>query len=109
MPQCNGKKRNMSATDPRQIAQVRVRWFGNKSSKYDGRVEDVDFDDIVEEDQEGLCVGKSIRIPWGRDRRLWTGEVLAVIEEPTPLAQALPLTRARTTRKSAAQPLSSGI
>ena len=92
------------------IARVRVHCHGNKSLKYDGRVEDVKFDGIVEEDRAGLCVGRTVRVHWGR--RIWTGEVLEVSEEPTLLAQALPLTRARTTTQrlqfSAAQPISSG-
>ena len=86
------------------IARVRVRWHGNKSPKYNG----VKFDSIVEEDRAGLCVGRTVRVHWGQ--RIWTGEVLEVSEEPTLLAQALPLTRARTTTQrlefSAAQPIS---
>ena len=45
---------------PTTIVRVRVRWQGNKSPKYDGRVEDENF-----EDRAGLCVGKTVRVHWG--------------------------------------------
>lgn len=96
------------------IARVRVRWQSNKSPKYDGRVEDMSIDSISAEDRADLCVGKTIRVHWGL--RVWTGEVLKVFEEPTPLAQALPLKRPRTTTQRliiepafSVPPISSGI
>jgi hypothetical protein len=49
------------------------------------------MDDIEEGDREGMFVGHTVRVQWGD--RVWTGKVLELLEAPTPLAQALPLTR----------------
>lgn len=74
-----------------EFGQVRVRWFGNNSRHYDGRVEDVRTDDIIEDQRQGLRVGNTVRVQWGD--RMWTGEVLDLLKEPTTLALAFPLTR----------------
>ena len=74
-----------------EFRHVHVRWYGNNSQHYDGRVEDIRMDDIVERDREGLCVGHTVRVQCGY--RVWTGKVLELLATHTPFAQALPLTQ----------------
>lgn len=62
-------------SEPRTL--VRVRWAGNRSKIYDGKVENVDASELT---YNKLAVGNSVKMVWGRCKREWNG----VIEEVMP-------------------------
>ena len=64
---------------------VRVRWEGNNSRKYDGRVQDIAVKFVEEEDMNGLTVGAVVRVRWGRQMRRWRAVVVDLLRgEPSP-------------------------
>ena len=64
---------------------VRVRWEGNNSRKYDGRVQDIAVKFVEKEDMDGLAVGALVRVRWGRQMRTWRAVVVDLLHgEPHP-------------------------
>ena len=56
------------------VGRIRVWWYGNGLRRYDGRVEEVELDAIIEEDLVDLAIDRTVRMLWGRgkDQCLWT-------------------------------------
>ena len=58
---------------------VRVRWEGNNSRKYDGRVQDIAVKFVEEEDMNRLTAGAVVRVRWGRQMRRWRAVVVDLL------------------------------
>ncbi len=58
---------------------VWVRWEGNGSTRYDGRVQDIAHRFVVKEDVVGMAVGSTISVQWGRRR--WAAVVVDLLDE----------------------------
>ena len=59
---------------------VRVRWEGNNSRKYNGRVQDITVKFVEEEeDVNRLTVGAVVRVQWGRQMRRWRAVVVDLL------------------------------
>ncbi len=56
---------------------VRVKWWGNGSKHFDGLERDVAAKYVHKEDLDGIEVGSTIRVKWGRSARTWTAVVVA--------------------------------
>ena len=64
---------------------VRVRWEGNNSRKYDGRVQDIAVKFVEEEDMNGLTVGAVVTVRRERQMRRWRVVVVDLLHgEPSP-------------------------
>ena len=61
--------------------QIRVRWEGSGSVRYDGKTQDVARRYVVVEDLEGVAVGNLVRVKWGRRSRVWRGVVVDLLDE----------------------------
>ncbi len=59
---------------------VRVKWHGNKSSRYDGKVQDMQRRLSEAQDQVGIAV----KVRWGRQARLWTAVMVSPLEDLPP-------------------------
>ena len=79
---------------------MRLRWSGNSSRKYDGRVEDVPIRCVLLEDLP-LAVGKSVRarLDSGAGERVWSGTVVETRSVPSALELALPEKRATANKE----------
>ncbi len=60
---------------------VRVKWQGKDLLRYDGKTQDIKRRDIMSEYQDGMAVGSTVRMHWGRKSRIWT----AVVVDQLPL------------------------
>ncbi len=57
---------------------VRVRWDGNSSTCYDGRVQDIPRQCVVDEDLNEMAAGSTARFKWGKNARTWRAVVILV-------------------------------
>ncbi len=68
---------------PRQ--QIRVRWEGNGSTRFDGVTKDIALKLVVPEDAVSVRVGGRVRVKWGRgsQARIWKGVVVSTdVDQP---------------------------
>ena len=65
------------------MANIRVRWEGNGSPRYDGKTQDVAVKWVVKEDGDDLAVGKTVRVKWGRCGRIWLAMVVDLLRSTT--------------------------
>ena len=56
---------------------IRLWWEGNRSVRYDGKTQDVALKFIVPEDRNAT-VGKTVRVRWGRQSRVWKAVVVGL-------------------------------
>ncbi len=65
--------------------QIRVRWEGNESTRFDGVTQDVALKLVVPEDAVSARVGGTVRVKWGRGSRarFWKGVVVSMdVDQP---------------------------
>ncbi len=60
---------------------VQVRWHGNNSTRYDGRIQDLAVRFVVEEDRIGMAVGYIVRVNCGKQARTWTAVVVDMLDD----------------------------
>ncbi len=64
-----------------EARMIRLKWSGNGSSHYDGKVQDVERRFVVAEDHEELGVGSTVRVWWGRQERQWAAVVVSLLDD----------------------------
>ncbi len=65
--------------------QIRVRWEGNGSTRFDGVTQDIALKLVVPEDAVTIRVGGTVRVKWGRGSRarFWKGVVVSTdVDQP---------------------------
>ncbi len=87
------KKNAMSSYNREPM--VRVKWGGNDSSRYDGKTQDIERRFILSEYLDGMAVGSTIKLRWGKQSRIWT----AVVVDLLPLGCADELAEPKGKRK----------
>ena len=75
----------------RTVERVRIKWGSNNSKKYDGKVEDVPAQWVVD---GSLTVGRTVTVNVGVERT-WAGTVMELMYRQNPLDLALPIRRTR--------------
>lgn len=80
------------AMGSRKVERVRVKWGSNDSKKYDGKVEDVPVEWVM--DPEMLVVGNTVAVNVGGGRT-WSGVVVKLFHQQNALDLALPVKRKR--------------
>ena len=62
---------------------LRVIWVNNKSSRYDGKEQDIAVRYVIPECRSGMKVGSRIRVWLGRGKkaRVWTAVVVDLLED----------------------------
>ena len=66
--------------------QIRVRWEGNGSSRYDGRVQDVEVRFVEKEDTATLEEGSTVCVCLKKGARTWTAVVVNLSPAQTALS-----------------------
>ena len=71
--------------------QIRLRWEGNSSPRYDGVTQDVALKYVFREDLVNIEVGSIVRVKWGRRSRVWKGIVVDLLQSASPARPTVPL------------------
>ena len=66
---------------------IRLRWEGNGSVRYDEKTQDVASRFIVPEDRNATA-GKTVRVKWVRQSRVWKAVVVCLEADPEPRKRA---------------------
>ena len=87
----SGSVESRQVTSERTVERVRIRWGSNNSKKYDGKVEDVPAQWVVD---GSLTVGRIVTVNVGGEKT-WAGTVMELLYRQNPLDLALPIKRTR--------------
>ncbi len=69
------------ASESRPTREIRVRWEGNSSARYDGLTQDIPAKAAVPEDLATAAVGNTVRVAWGKKgSRMWHAVVVDLLE-----------------------------
>ena len=76
--------------------RIRLKWVDNGSKRYDGRIEEIPLECVLDEYRAviggggavAMEVGSKVQARFGQ--RVWTGVVVEMLERPNALDMALP-------------------
>ena len=70
------------------MGRIHLKWVDNGFKRYDGRIEDVPWECIVDEDRAvTIEVGRNVQARFGQ--RVWMGVVVETLERPSFVDMAL--------------------